>query len=99
MGQLGSIFEIRSIDARLPSLLIECWCRCNSKMGEFILDYSAARESVDPAGTVLDFMQETYSAAADLARWDRAALDRHDEVAEAVRLKKRRPDDHGHAEQ
>jgi hypothetical protein len=58
------------------------------KMGEFILDYADARASEDPADTVLVFLQETYSAAADAAKWDRASLDRHDEAGEAVRLKK-----------
>jgi hypothetical protein len=60
----------------------------NEKMGEFILDYSDARDSEDPADTVLEFLEGTYSAAADLAKWDRAALDRHDEVAGAMRVKK-----------
>jgi hypothetical protein len=57
----------------------------NATIGEFILDYDAARESADPASTVLDFLQDTYSAAADLAKWDRATLDRQDEVAAAMR--------------
>ncbi len=56
----------------------------NAKMGEFILDYSDARNSEDPADTVLEFLQDTYSAAADLAKWDRATLDRRDEVARAI---------------
>jgi hypothetical protein len=56
-------------------------------MGEFILDYSAARNSEDPVDTVLEFLQDTYSAAADLAKWDRVTLDRHDGVAAAMRLK------------
>ena len=59
----------------------------NPKMGEFILDYADARDSEDPADTVLEFLQDTYSAAADLAKWDRATLDRQDEVAGAMRLK------------
>jgi hypothetical protein len=59
----------------------------NPKMGEFILDYADARASEDSADTVLEFLQETYSAAADLAKWDRASLDRHDEVAGAMRIK------------
>jgi Family of unknown function (DUF5996) len=59
----------------------------NQKMGEFILDYADARDSEDPADTVLEFLQDTYSAAADLAKWDRATLDRRDAVAEAMRLK------------
>jgi hypothetical protein len=49
----------------------------NQTMGEFLLDYSDVRETPDPAGTVLQFLEETYSAAADSARWDRASLDRN----------------------
>ena len=56
-------------------------------MGEFLLDYADARGSEGPADTVLEFLEETYSAAADLAKWDRASLDRHEEVACAVRFK------------
>jgi hypothetical protein len=57
----------------------------NTKLGEFILDYDAARSTANPADTVLEFLQQTYSAAADRAKWDRANLDRTDEVARAVR--------------
>jgi hypothetical protein len=60
----------------------------NAQMGEFVLDYADARHSEDPVDTVLRFLEDTYSAAADLAKWDRAALDRRDEVADAVRLKR-----------
>jgi hypothetical protein len=59
----------------------------NKKMGEFILDYADARASKDPADTVLEFLEDTYSAAADLAKWDRASLDRQDQVAGAMRIK------------
>jgi hypothetical protein len=44
--------------------------------GEFILPYDAVRESESPEGTLLDFLQSTYEAAADLAEWDRRALER-----------------------
>lgn len=60
----------------------------NAKIGEFILDYADARNSEDPADTVLEFLEETYSVAADLAKWDRAALDRRDEIAAAMRARK-----------
>ena len=43
---------------------------------EFILPYEAVRTAADPDATLLEFLQSTYDAAADLARWDRAALDR-----------------------
>jgi hypothetical protein len=59
----------------------------NTKMGEFLLDYSDARNAEDPVDTVLEFLQDTYSAAADVAKWDRETLDRRDEVAEAMRVK------------
>jgi hypothetical protein len=43
--------------------------------GEFLLPYDAVRTSADPASTLLDFLQSTYDAGADLARWDRALLE------------------------
>ncbi len=48
----------------------------NPAMGEFLLDYADAQKSSDPARTVLRFLEETYSAAANAAQWDRASLDR-----------------------
>ncbi len=59
----------------------------NGKMGEFILDYSDARNSEDPSDTVLQFLEDTYSAAADLAKWDRDTLDRRDGIGGAMRAK------------
>lgn len=44
-------------------------------LGEFVLPYDAVRESPDPDATLLEFLQSTYEAAADLAGWDRAALE------------------------
>jgi hypothetical protein len=43
---------------------------------EFILPYDAVRQSAMPDATLLEFLQTTYEAAANLARWDRAALER-----------------------
>jgi len=43
--------------------------------GEFLLPYDAVRTSTDPASTLLDFLQSTYDAAADLAHWERALLE------------------------
>ena len=45
-------------------------------MGEFILPYEAVRTAPDPDRALLSFLQSTYAAAADLAHWDRAALER-----------------------
>jgi hypothetical protein len=44
--------------------------------GEFILPYEAVRCAPDPDAALLEFCQSAYDAAADLGRWDRAALDR-----------------------
>ncbi|MFZ0853088.1 MAG: DUF5996 family protein [Hyphomicrobiaceae bacterium] len=45
-------------------------------LGQFILPYDAVREAPDPDRLLLGFLEETYAAAADLAGWDRAALER-----------------------
>jgi hypothetical protein len=44
--------------------------------GEFILPYSDVRAAADPEAVLLDFFEATYEAAAELARWDRKALER-----------------------
>ena len=44
--------------------------------GEFIMPYDRVRESGSPDETLLEFLESTYVAAADLARWDRTALER-----------------------
>jgi len=45
------------------------------ELGEFLLPYEAVRAAADPDRMVLDFLHSTYAAAADLAGWDRAALE------------------------
>jgi hypothetical protein len=45
------------------------------KLGEFILRYSEITAARDPDRRVLDFLEATYAAAADLGGWDRASLD------------------------
>ena len=44
-------------------------------LGEFILPYDAVRISDDPDRALLDFLQSTYEAAANAAKWDREALE------------------------
>ncbi len=46
------------------------------EMGQFILPYDAVRSAPSPDDVLLDFLESTYSAAADLAHWDRPALER-----------------------
>jgi hypothetical protein len=47
----------------------------NSAFGEFVLPYEEMRQSADPDATLLGFLQSTYDAAAECAKWDRAALE------------------------
>jgi hypothetical protein len=44
-------------------------------LGEFILPYEAVRMSNEPERMLMEFLQSTYDAAADLGKWDRANLD------------------------
>jgi len=44
-------------------------------MGEFVLPYEAVRTADAPDEVLLEFLQSTYAAAADLGGWDRAALE------------------------
>ena len=45
-------------------------------LNEFVLPYEAVRKSDSPENTLLDFMQSTYDAAADLAHWNRQEPER-----------------------
>jgi len=45
-------------------------------LGQFILPYDAVCRASDPDKLLLGFLQETYAAAAELANWDRKALER-----------------------
>jgi hypothetical protein len=47
----------------------------DSKLGEFILPYDVARNSADPEAALMDFLESTYRAAADLGGWNRDALE------------------------
>jgi hypothetical protein len=44
-------------------------------LGEFVLPYPIVRQAADPDDVLLQFLQSTYEAAADLGRWDRSALE------------------------
>jgi hypothetical protein len=50
----------------------------NDGLGEYILMYKDVRRAPDPKGALLDFLQSTYEAGANLGRWDREALERRD---------------------
>ena len=48
----------------------------SNDLREFILPYEMVRESPSPEGTLLQFLDSTYAAAADLGGWDRSHLER-----------------------
>jgi hypothetical protein len=48
----------------------------DTNVGQFILPYDAVRQAAHPDALLLGFLQETYASAADLAHWDRKALER-----------------------
>ncbi len=50
--------------------------RYDSGVREFILPCEAVRNATAPDDVLLEFLQSTYEAAAELGSWDRAALDR-----------------------
>ncbi len=50
------------------------------ELGEFILPYDMVRQADSPDDTLLEFLQTTYEAAANLGKWDRQALEREDDA-------------------
>jgi Family of unknown function (DUF5996) len=47
----------------------------SQELGEFVLPYDRMRASERPDGSLLEFLQTTYAAAADLGAWDRPLLE------------------------
>lgn len=50
--------------------------RYDKTFGEFVLPYSEVQAASNPAEVLGEFLQSAYEAGADLARWNRAALER-----------------------
>lgn len=50
--------------------------RFDTAFGEFVLPYAEVRAAADPERMLGKFLQSTYEAGANLAQWDRAALER-----------------------
>ncbi len=46
------------------------------QMKEFLLMYDDVRGAASPKAALMEFLQSTYDAAADLGRWDRKSLER-----------------------
>lgn len=49
----------------------------DASLGEFIFKYDAVRAQASPEDAVMAFIESSYEVAANLAKWDRAALERH----------------------
>ncbi|BBX13833.1 hypothetical protein MNVM_29140 [Mycobacterium novum] len=47
----------------------------STQLGEFVLPYEVVRQAPDPDAVLLDFLQDTYEAAAVRGDWDRGALE------------------------
>jgi hypothetical protein len=56
----------------------------DGQMGEFVLPYELVRKADDPDSFLLEFLQSSYEAAADNARWDREALDVNGKVLPGI---------------
>ncbi len=62
---------------RWPALPYDEWQETYATLlSEFILPYDAVRTAPSPDNAIQDFIDSTYAAAANLAHWDRAALER-----------------------
>jgi hypothetical protein len=48
----------------------------SADLGEWVLPYEAVRTAADPEAALLEFLETTYAATAELAGWDREALER-----------------------
>jgi hypothetical protein len=47
----------------------------NETLGEFLLPYDDVRAAANPDAMLLEFLQSTYEAAAETAKWDRNELE------------------------
>lgn len=83
-GQAAFYCYAAPVRAGLSDAILTSQGAFNKDLGEFLLNYTDVRQSPDPAQAVLSFLESTYSAAADTAKWDRANLDRHDGIADAA---------------
>jgi hypothetical protein len=48
----------------------------NTQLGEFILPYEDARNAPNPKASLMEFLETTYTAGAELGHWDRLALEK-----------------------
>ncbi|MDD5541744.1 MAG: DUF5996 family protein [Acidobacteriia bacterium] len=56
----------------------------NGELREFVLPYDFVRKAESPDDVLLDFLQTTYEAAANLGKWDRGSLERGEDLRHGV---------------
>ena len=56
--------------------MLPAQARFDAALGEFVLPYDEVRRAAAPDAMLLEFLQSTYEAAAELGRWDRPSLER-----------------------
>jgi len=64
-----------SLDGFSASRVLPAAAFFSKDLGEFLLPYDAVRTAADPDAVLLAFLQSTYEAAANTAKWDRGSLE------------------------
>ena len=75
-GQAAFYAYAAPVPPTLKDVRISIPGRFNPDLGEFVLNYVDLVSSPSPRDTAMRFLEETYTAAADTAGWDRSSLDR-----------------------
>ena len=73
---LAPVYRAQSLGTAVRIVPVPDGAFYSRELHEFVLPYNAARRSAAPHRAVLQFLESTYAAAADLGHWDRAALER-----------------------
>ncbi len=71
---------IRARPVSLPARVSPGPAYWSEALGEFLLPYESVRRSATPDAMLLEFLESSYAAAADLGHWDRDALERPKEL-------------------
>lgn len=83
-GQAAFYSYAAPVPAGLSETVLSSAGSFDKNLGEFILNYGEVRHCANPVQTVLDFLANTYSAAAAASKWDRASFDRHDSIGRSA---------------
>jgi hypothetical protein len=59
----------------------------SNELREWVLPYEVVQAAPSPEDALLNFLETTYAAAADLGRWDRSALERGEDPRGAGRVR------------